>query len=75
MSSLAYLNNIAVGDNAERWWDRVDKVTVVVGSRIGLHKPGLWVWGQKPETSPLGLSLGCAVGNSSGGQWGEVVGW
>jgi len=46
-----------------------------VGSRVGLRKPGLWVLGQKPETSPLGLGFGRAVGNGSGGRWGEVVGW
>jgi hypothetical protein len=31
---------------------------VVVGSCVGLRKPGLGVWGQKPETGLLGLSLG-----------------
>src|SRR5882762_6480082 len=52
-----------------------DKVTAVVGSCVGLRKPGLWVWGQTPETSPLGLGFGRGIGNSSGGRWGEVVGW
>jgi len=31
--------------------------------------------GPKPETGLLGLGLGCTVGNSGGGRWGEVVGW
>ena len=48
---------------------------VVVGLRVGLRKPGLWVLGQKPKTGPLGLGFKCAVGNGSGGRWGEVVGW
>jgi hypothetical protein len=62
-----------VGDG-ERWWGGDDEVMSVVGSRIGLRKPGLQVWGQNPETGPLELSLGHAVGNSNGGRWGEVVG-
>jgi len=66
---------IAVVGDGGRWWGGNDKVTAVVGSRVGLRKPGWWVWGQKPETSPLGLGLGRGVGNGSGGRWGEVVGW
>jgi hypothetical protein len=46
----------------------------VVGSRVGLRKPGLRVLGQKPETGLLGLGLGRAVGNGSRGRWGDV-GW
>jgi hypothetical protein len=57
-----------VGDG-ERWWGGVDKVTAAAGSCIGLHKLGLWVLGQKPETGPPGLGLGHAVGDSGGGQW------
>jgi len=63
-----------VGDGG-RWWGGNDKVMAVVGSCVGLRKPGLWVLGQKPETSPLGLGLGHGVGNGSGGRWREVVGW
>ena len=63
------------GDDAERWWGGVDEVTAVVGSRVGLCKPGLWVWDQKPETGSSGLGLGRAIGNRGGGRWGEVVGW
>ena len=48
---------------------------VVVGSHIGLHKMGLRVLGQKPETGPLGLCFGCTIGNSGGGQWEKMVGW
>jgi hypothetical protein len=65
----------AVGDNAEGWWGGVDEVTASAGLRVGLRKLRLWVWGQKPETGPLGLGLGCAVGNGGGGRWGDVVGW
>jgi len=58
----------AAGDDGEGGGvDEVDEVTVVAGSRVGLRKLGLWVWGQKPETGPLGLGLGRAVGNSGGG--------
>jgi hypothetical protein len=53
----------------------VDEVTAVVGLRVGLRKPGLLVLGQKPETGPLGLGLGRAVGNGSGVRWGEEVAW
>jgi hypothetical protein len=63
-----------VGDGG-RWWGGDDKMMAVVGSRVGLLKPGLRVLGQKLETSPLGLSLGRGVGNGSGGRLGEVVGW
>jgi len=63
-----------VGDGG-RWWGGVYEVTAVVGSHIGLRKPGLRVWGQNPETGPLGLGLGHAVGNSGSGRWGEMVGW
>jgi hypothetical protein len=61
--------------NGGRWWGGDNDVTAVVGSCVGLRKPGLWVLGQKPETSPLGLSFGCAVGNNNGERLGEVVGW
>jgi hypothetical protein len=63
-----------VGDGG-RWWDDVDLVMAVVGLRVGLRKLGLLVLGQKSETGPLGLGLGHTVGNSGGGQWGEMVGW
>ena len=63
-----------VGDGG-RWWGGDDKVMVVVGLRFWLRKPGLRVLGQKPETSPLGLGFGRAVGNGSGERWGEVLGW
>jgi hypothetical protein len=43
----------AAGDDAERWWGGVDEVMAVVGSRVGLRKPGLRVLGQKPETELL----------------------
>jgi hypothetical protein len=62
-----------VGDG-ERWWGGDNEVTLVVGSRVGLRKPGLRVWGQNPETGPLELGSGRTVGNSDGGRWGEVVG-
>jgi hypothetical protein len=62
-----------VGDGG-RWWGGDDEVTAVVGSRVRLRKPGLRVWGQKPETGLLGLGFGRAVGNGSGGRWGDV-GW
>ena len=60
-----------MGDG-ERWWGGVDKVTAAAGSCVGLHKPGLWVLGQKLETGPPGLGLGHAVGDSGGGQWGGL---
>ena len=64
----APLETAIVGDG-ERWWGGDDEVTSVVGSRVGLHKPGLRVLGQNPETGPLGLGFVCAIGNSSGGRW------
>jgi hypothetical protein len=66
---------IAVVGSGGRWWGGVDEVTAVVGLRVGLRKPGLLVLGQKPETGPLGLGLGRAVGNGSGVRWGEEVAW
>jgi hypothetical protein len=54
-----------VGDG-ERWWGDDDEVTSVVGSRVGLRKPGLRVLGQNPETGPLGLGFVRTVGNGSG---------
>jgi len=30
---------------------------------------------KKKKTELLGLGFRCTVGNSSGGRWGEVVGW
>jgi hypothetical protein len=59
----------------EGWWDGVVVVVVVVwpsGWKREAQGGGL---GQKPKTGPIELSLGHAVGNSGGGQWGEVVGW
>jgi hypothetical protein len=63
-----------VGDG-ERWWGGDDEVTSMVGSRVGLRKPGLRVLGQNPETGPLGLGFVRAVGNGSGRRWGGVLGW
>jgi len=64
-----------MGKDGGRWWGGVDEVTVVVGSCVRLRKPGLQVLAQNPETGPLGLGLGRAVGNSGGGRWGEMVVW
>jgi len=66
---------MAVEGDGGRWWWGVDEVTAAVGLCIGLHKLGLRVLGQKLKTGPIGLSLGDTVGNSGGGQWGEIVGW
>ena len=53
---------IAVANDGGRCWGGDNKVTVVVGLHVGLRKPGLRVWGQKLETSPLGLDFGLHPG-------------
>jgi hypothetical protein len=57
------------------WWDGVVVVVVVVWPSSWKHKAWGGGLGQKPETSPLGLGLGCTIENSSGGRWGQMVGW
>ena len=34
---------IALLNDGGRWWGGDDEVTAVVGSRVGLRKPRLWV--------------------------------
>src|SRR5882762_1923319 len=58
-SVLGVLCETAVGDDAEGWWGGVDEVTVAAGSRVGLCKPGLWVWGAPLEIAVVG----------DGGRW------
>jgi hypothetical protein len=62
----------AVGDDVVGWWDGV--VVVVVWPSSWKREAWAGGLGQKPETGPLGLGLGHAVGNSGDRQWGEVVG-
>ena len=46
------------------WW----------GGAFAKREAGEGGWGQKPQTEPLGLDFGRAVGNGGGERWGEVVG-
>ena len=46
------LETMGVGDRG-RWLGGVDKVTAVMGSCVGLCKPGLQVLNQKPKMGPL----------------------
>jgi hypothetical protein len=52
-----------VGDGG-KWCGGDNKVMAVVGLRVGLRKPGLRVWGQKPKTGPLELSSGAPLETS-----------
>jgi hypothetical protein len=70
---------MAAGNDVGGWWDGVVIVVVVV---VVVVWPSSWKrkaqgggLGQKPETSPIELSLGHAIGNSSGRRWEEVVVW
>jgi len=52
-------------------------VVVVWAVPVGNAKAlGRGVWAQKPKNQPTRASVwGHAVKNSSGGRWGEAVGW
>ena len=65
----------AAGDDAEGWWNGVVMVEVVVWLFSWKREAQGGGLGQKPETGSVELGLGCAVGNSGGERWGEVVGW
>ena len=54
--------------DVEGWWDGVVAAVVVVWPSGWKRKARGGGWGQKPKTSPLGLGLGRAVGNSGSGR-------
>jgi hypothetical protein len=58
----------AAGDDVEGWWDGVVVVVVVVGPSGWKREAQGGGLGQKPETGPVELSLGRAIGNSGGGR-------
>jgi hypothetical protein len=64
-----------VGVDGGRWCGGAYEVLVVMRLSNWKRKAGRRVFGQKPETEPLGLDFGHASGNGCREWWKEMVGW